>query len=277
MKVQTTAFAIVMALLSACSASSVDEGPTETPESSATAPREITPGNPPTAVRPTQTSETTRSALGGTQSKDSPQRSSHEGYVRVTTDVGDAGNYFIYAGKVIEVAWVDPPLSCEHYEFAYSDASGNRVLLGADPDPSDGVSLEWEVPEQVRAEGLRGEAQCEGIVVSSWETGFVSSGDLPPDGVCVVASSNIEALYVSNEPSDSAQVFGVLASGDYARALERTQDGWYRIETTAVELYFDAVELYLDVSNIPASGWITERNGIELFGPCEGVPTSRHP
>lgn len=252
---------LLAAALSACSGAAPGGLPTQTSAPPSAPPATI---GLPTELPSLATSTATRAAPtqatpGTPTSTPLPQ----QGHISVPTGVGDAGNYYIYAGNVVTLTWNGAPLGCEQYQFVYTDISGIRVLVGADSDSSDGVAIEWKVPEFVGGEDLRIEALCDGSIIRSGTTGSIYSGALPPDGVCVVASSTIGALDLFGDPSLDSIPFAYLSPGDYARVLEQAGGGWILVDTTDAEQLPPAEQL-------PATGWVSESYGVEFFGPCDG-------
>ena len=192
--------------------------------------------------------------------------SSPQGFVLIPTGVGDAGNFFIYAGSIITLTWESPPSGAARYDFVLTPfESSETVVLGSDLDASDGVSAEWQVPEDVGG-SLRGAAHFpDGRLIYSHWSGDVYSGEEPPEGVCTLASGTIGALDVFAEPSMESEAFAYLVPGNYADVLARTVDGWYWIDASTAT----------DTTTGKAAtgwGWVAAEYSIELFGPCGEVP-----
>jgi hypothetical protein len=172
---------------------------------------------------------------------------------------------------VIGATWIDPPSACNRYDFLLSNTSSDWAVIGADFDPSDGVSIEWIVPENLSKASMMGEAYCEETtVIHSLEFDYLFSGDAPPEGVCVLISGTIGALDLYLEPSLSSKRVAFLDLNSYAPVLERTQDGWYRIDAS------DCIP-WIESDSVPDSGWVADIMGIRLFGPCDNVHIADDP
>lgn len=190
------------------------------------------------------------------------------GYIEMPWGIADAGNWFLYATSTLTLTWVDAPAGCEQYEFVLSPSPTERIVIGTDRDLSDGISVDWQVPEDLSEAGLRGEALCSGSqVVPSLHSGILYSGDSPPKGVCVLASASIGAPDVLREPSLSSEAVAILIPGDFAPVLEQTGDGWYRIDSRELTPVGTS-----DTS--PETGWITDQYSLKFFGPCDNVPVA---
>lgn len=193
------------------------------------------------------------------------------GHIYLSGGIGDAGYRFVFATSVVTLTWIDPPPTCNQYDFVISDSSSDWTVIGTDLDPSDGISIEWQVPEHISYASLMGEAFCEeSSVIHSLELGNLFSGDAPPEGVCVLISGTMGTPDLYLEPSLSSRPFAFLKQGSFAPVLERTQDGWYRIDT------IDSVS-WDESQSMPEFGWITDIAGIKLFGPCDSVPIANGP
>ena len=152
------------------------------------------------------------------------------GLIRIPWGVADAGNWFLYATAQLTLTWDTPPPDCQRYDFIVEGSEDSRTVFGTDMDPSDGVSIDWEVPENLEG-SLRGEALCEGdeIRQSIW-SGELYSGDAPPEGVCTLTSGTIGVVDLFSTPSLSSETNAYLTPGIFASVLEHTEDGWYRID-----------------------------------------------
>jgi hypothetical protein len=193
------------------------------------------------------------------------------GHIYLSGAIGDAGYWFVFATSVVTLTWIDPPSTCNQYDFVISDSSSDWTVIGTDLDPSDGILIEWQVPEHISYASLMGKALCEeSSVIHSLELGILFSGDAPPEGVCVLISGTMGTPDLYLEPSLSSRPFAFLKQGSFAPVLERTQDGWYRIDT------IDSVS-WDESQSMPEFGWITDIAGIKLFGPCDRVPVSNGP
>ena len=134
-----------------------------------------------------------------------------------------------------------------------SPSPTERIVIGTDLDPSDGISVDWQVPEGLSEASLRGEALCSGSqVVPSLHSGILYSGDPPPEGVCVLASaSQLELPTCSVSHLLSSEAVAKLIPGDFAPVLDHTLDGWYQIGAGQRLLSIGATE------SSPDTGWIS--------------------
>lgn len=197
-----------------------------------------------------------------------PTSSVAAGHIEMPWGIADAGNWFLYATSTLTLTWIDAPAGCEQYEFLLIPSSAERIVIGTDLDPSDGISVDWQVPEGLSEAGLRGEALCSGSQIGpSLHSGILYSGDSPPEGVCVLASANIGAPDVLREPSPSSEVVAKLRPGDFAPVLEHNLDGWYRIGT-------DTLTPIGASESSPDTGWITDQYPLKFFGPCDDIPVT---
>ncbi len=176
--------------------------------------------------------------------------------------VGDAGNYFLDSGSTITLTWNDPPPGAARYDFTLLDFSGLPMVIGTDIDPSDGVSTQWLVPENLSGSEVRGLAYASNGQAQSFAYGgAVYSGVIPPQTICTLGVQTTGALSVYPEPDLSSESFAYLIAGQYAKVHERTSDGWYHI---------DAGEALDIQTNQPAvgTGWVFDNHEFRLFGPC---------
>ena len=166
----------------------------------------------------------------------------------------------------ITLTWEEPPANANRYQFILVPHNQDTpLILGADADPSDGVNIEWTVPEDLAA-SLRGVAHfADGQVVSSNGVRYVYSGKSPPERVCSLSSATIGPLDLFREPTLTSESFAYLMPGPYAQVLERTTDGWYRIDATV------AVK---PENGQPAAGagWVSGQAGVHLHGSCDDIP-----
>lgn len=197
-----------------------------------------------------------------------PAPTAASGYIEMPWGIADAGNWFLYPTSVLALTWIDAPTGCQQYEFILSPPSSERIVIGTDLDPSDGISVDWQVPEGLSEVGLRGEALCgDSQITPSLHSGILYSGDAPPEGVCVLASGSIRAADVLREASLSSEAVAMLIPGDFAPVLEYTQEGWYRIDSRTLAPTQGSV-------SPPDTGWITDQFSLEFFGPCDDSPIS---
>ena len=234
-----------------------------------------TPRPSPTAIAtentPTRDAERVESTPASTEAQATVTFPSTVGHISLSGYIGDAGYSYVFATSVVTVTWVDPPSACNQYDFLLSDPSFDWTVIGTDFDPSNGVSIEWRAPEHLSFASLMGEAFCEDpSVIHSLEFVDLFSGDAPPEGVCVLISGTIGDPYMYLEPSFSSKWFAILPSSRYVQVLERTQDGWYRVDTSYAVLMEE-------MQNKPEFGWISDTEGLRLFGRVIAFPSQMGP
>jgi hypothetical protein len=196
---------------------------------------------------------------------------------------GDAGNFALLAGETITFTWENAPAGADRYEFVLVPLTQEpSIVLGSDVDDSDGVTLSWTIPEHIAAE-LHATAYFhddQKIELSFAPT--IYSGDFPPAGVCSLIARH-QPIEVYRMPDRTAEIFALLYPAVYARVLEMTPDGWYRIDASVAELYTPsrgispatgyhdvAVSLAMSSDLSPASGdgWVNGDKGVLLTGSC---------
>ena len=163
--------------------------------------------------------------------------------------------------------WRDAPLGAERYDLLLMQEQASApVLIGTDSDPSNGISIQWTVPEHLAA-ALRAIAYfADGSVVTSLPSFAVYSGQAPPADVCTIRSTSIGVVDLFREPSLDSENFAYIIPGVFLPVLGKTADGWYLI---------DAQGSYDLASGGTASGkgWVSERYALGFSGPCADVPT----
>jgi hypothetical protein len=178
----------------------------------------------------------------------------------------DAGNAIVLAGTTIGISWLEGPPGAAQYDFFYTpDGSSIPVLIGSDSDPTDGVSVEWFVPEHL-AGTLSGEAHfADAADIASLPSMTIFSRAALPEDVCTIRSTSIGVVEVFREPSPGSEAFAYIPPGKFLPALEMTSDGWFRI---------DAGGAYDLVSGETASGtgWVRDQAPVGTSGPCEDLP-----
>lgn len=186
------------------------------------------------------------------------------GELTVEYSHADAGNFVLQAGDLITLVWEDAPEGAPRYEFVLLNLDSQPPEpLGDDRDWSDGVSIQWQVPENLTDRVASAIAYFDdGSEIRSRCFGRLWSGLAPPEGQCSLSA--LTAVRVFEDQDPESEVIGDLFPGIYAAVYERSRDGWYLI---------DASDLYPpdDQNEI---GWVTERQPVRLHGPCENVPTA---
>ncbi|MDX1435614.1 MAG: hypothetical protein R3335_02305 [Anaerolineales bacterium] len=181
-------------------------------------------------------------------------------------EAGDAGNVTILAGNLLEISWIGGPAQAERYDFFLIDAdSGEEVLLGADLDASDGISIEWPVPEYQSGALMAVARFSDGSEVQSPVSPTVFSGQQLPEELCTVRSTSAGVVEVYHEPSLESESFAHIHPGTFQHVLAVAAGGWYQI---------DAEGAY-DLRSGEAAGgtgWVSDHSTIGLAGPCEDLP-----
>ena len=178
----------------------------------------------------------------------------------------DAGNVTILAGTTIVVTWMDAPRGAQRYDFFLTwEEAHTPILLGTDPEPSDGVSIQWIVPEHLSASLSAIAYFADGSMVAPFPSFALYSGQAPPDNVCTIRSRSPGVADLFREHSLDSENFAYITPGTFQPVLGRTSDGWYWIDATGA---YD-----LQTGQVASGmGWVSDRSPISLFGPCEDVP-----
>lgn len=255
---------VLAALLGACQSDPPAPAPLSSIKPSASQPNSATSEVSPTVAQ--SASETPSIEKSTASPSISPEESpTFQGYLEFPYRAADAGNFSLQAGQVITLSWQDAPQSIGPYEFSFvPDVSGEPIAIGIDHQESDGVSVDWVVPEHLAGRFQAITYLASGEEVRAGPSGAIYSGEMPPEGVCSLSSS-FGAVDVFAEPSREAEVLAVLIPGSYATVQERKSDGWYLVDASQA----------LDMASGQAaegSGWITDLFSIELHGECENVP-----
>jgi hypothetical protein len=177
----------------------------------------------------------------------------------------DAGNVAILAGTTIDVSWSDAPPGAERYDFFLKlEEASAPLLLGTDRDPSDGVSIEWTVPEHLTATLTAIAYFSDGSMFTSLPSFAIYSAQAPPADVCTVHARG-GAVDLFRDRSLDSETFAYIVPGAYYPVLARTGDGWYRVDARG--------EYGLAAGGTPSeTAWISDRYPIGLSGPCADVP-----
>lgn len=207
---------------------------------------------------------TSRTELSPMPSPTTPGVSRH-GNLDFPYESADAGNVSILAGATIEVTWTDAPLGAERYEFTLMAENSNSFLLGTDKDSSNGVSIQWIVPENLSATLSATAYFADGSSVTSLPSFNIYTGEAPPADVCTLRSTSVGVVDLYHEPYLESGTFAYIIPGTYHPVLGSSKDGWYQVDAQG------AHELG---SGKAASGigWVHTRYPIGLSGPCEDVP-----
>lgn len=236
--------------------------PTQTPAGTPPATATLVPPDP--TVTPTVTDPPSLETLPPTGTVRPPA-----GRISFPYRYADAGNFGLQAGATITLTWEEAPLDADLYEFTIiPHQQDTPLVLGLDTDASDGVSIEWAVPERVSAT-MRGVAYFrDGQVSYSVWAREVYSGESPPEGICSISSASIGPLDLFREPtssSDRSDRIAYLTPGVYAQVFGQTSTGWYRVDA---QVAIDPV----DGETATGIGWVSGQAGVELHGLCDDIP-----
>ena len=241
------------AVSGACSQTPLPDLPTTTPSS-------------PTPIR------LTTEAPPATPSDLSPQTLPSQtptpilGLLDLPYESADAGNAVVLAGTTMVVTWIDSPPGAQRYDFFLTREDDHApVLIATDPDPSDGTSIHWVVPEHLSASLSAIAYFTDGSLISSPPSLALYSGQALPDDVCTIRSTSVGVVDIFRERSLDSENFAYITPGTYQPVLEKTADGWYWIDATGA---YDLAS----GQNASGTGWVTDRSPIGLFGPCADVP-----
>ena len=178
---------------------------------------------------------------------------------------GDAGNFEIQAGVLAQVTWTDAPPAADYYEFTLRLHTDKFILLiGTATDDTDGISVDWLIPEHTSGD-LRASAYfSDGREVHSAAID-VYSYKAVPEGACVLRSHTIIPLSVYQSPSDTGEIIGVMYPAAMLETVGKNSNGWYKIKTDDVNAA-GAFEQKIG----PGTAWLYE-SFTELFGACENL------
>ena len=211
----------------------------------------------PTAIRPTEPSLLPSPSATGVSTL---------GYLDFPNESGDAGNVVVLAGATVDITWTSTPPGAERYDFVLTLEDGLSLLLGTDSDPSNGVSIQWFVPENLLATITATAYFADGTIVTSHPSYTIHTGEAPPSHVCTLRSTGVGSVDLFYEPYFESGIYAYVNPGTYHPVLGRSDDGWYQV---------DAQGAYDMGSGEAASwtGWASTRHyPIGLSGPCADVP-----
>jgi len=193
---------------------------------------------------------------------DQPIPDSPAGRILFPYRFADAGNFAITAGTTMPLEWVNYPPGAIYYDFVL--LTEYRMFLDRDDNPADGVTGEWDVPENISGT-LYGVAYYPfGFEVRSQFAGDLSSQEAPPQNICSLSGATIGAVTIYPEPNSDDPI-GIAGPTPYIPVTGQTFDGWYQVELT------EDIELF-EAQTGSASGWVMASDSIELFGPCDDIP-----
>jgi hypothetical protein len=179
---------------------------------------------------------------------------------------GDAGNYDLQAGVLAQVTWPEAPPAADSYSFTlklHTDKS--LLLIGTDTDASDGVSVEWLIPENISGELSVTAYFAGGREVRSFAIDVYADKAVPA-GTCVVRAHTTAPLSVYQEPSDTTEIIGVMYPTSMVEVVGKNSNGWYKIKTDEVYTVGSSEQKIG-----PGTAWLSETSTL-LFGACENLP-----
>lgn len=248
--------AVTMAAVLVCAACQTEGSPSAVPTPTAQVLDVVTP-LPPTPTRGMESSRLPSPTGTGVP---------RLGYLDFPSESGDAGNVVVLAGSTIEITWTDAPPGAERYEFFLTPENGFSSLLGTDDDPSNGVSIQWIVPEHLSATLEAFAYFADGSSITTLPSFYIYSGEAPPADVCTLRSTTIGVVDIYNEPYPQSGSFAYIAPGTYHTVLARSDDGWYKVDVQGA--------FHLDSGKVASgTGWVSPRHPYGLSGPCQAVPT----
>ena len=200
------------------------------------------------------------------------------GYITVPA-AGDAGNYFLFAGSTVSLRWTDPPRGQSRYEFNLLGFPDSDMVIGADYDFEDGVSIEWLVPENLPGSEIAAIAYSPAGNASFYALGAtVYSRGFPPQDTCVLAVNQIAPIPVHLEPDKHSPIFADLfPGGEYYQVYSHNADEWYKVKVSArnwINQSRESPSCDESSSNCRSYsnnkfGWVNAVDGFRLFGPCD--------
>jgi hypothetical protein len=194
-----------------------------------------------------------------------PTRIPAHGELTFPYEAADAGNVAILAGTTIDVTWSDAPPGAERYDFFLKlEEVSAPLLLGTDRDPSNGVSIEWTVPEHLVATLAAIAYFSDGSMFASLPSFAIYSGQAAPADVCTVHARG-GAVDLFRDRSLESEILAYIVPGAYHPVIARTDDGWYRVDPQGA--------YRLAAGETPSdTAWLTDQYPIGLSGPCADVP-----
>ena len=200
------------------------------------------------------------------------------GYITVPAS-GDAGNFFLFAGSTVSLKWTDPPRDQSRYVFNLLGFLNSNIVIGADYDLEDGVSIEWFVPENLPGSEITAIAYSPAGNASFYAFGAtVYSRGSPPQDTCVLAVNQIAPIPVHLEPDNHSPIFAdIFPGGEYYQVYNHNGDEWYKVKVNSrnwINLSRESPTCDESSSNCRIYsnnefGWVNAVDGLRLFGPCD--------
>lgn len=195
-----------------------------------------------------------------------PTRTKYAGTISISKFIGDAGNFALQAGEITTLTWEEPPQGATYYEFLFIHEHEDQTdVLDVDYDDSDGVSIDWWVPEHLVGELEALAHYPDGHIIYAIWGGTIYSGSYPPQGFCSMRSASVGVVDIFPSPNINQPEMAYLEPGTYAQVFERYANGWYLISTSEVSFLPDQTQK-------PDRGWVNEREAFRLHGPCDELP-----
>ena len=161
---------------------------------------------------------------------------------------GQGGNYRLHTGESVVLTWDAAPGGVLSATFYTISMSGERINLGTDDTPYDGLAIFWVVPANLNAHQLL----VEGPGSNAASFNFAVSNAVrvysppPPEQTCYIEP--LQSVNVYDEPDYSSAITDALAPGTRHPVIARTSDGWLGIEISL--------------------GWVAPNAPFSLSGPC---------
>jgi len=160
----------------------------------------------------------------------------------------EAGNYRLRTGEATALTWDNAPAGVMSATFYTVSMSGERVNLGTDDTPNDGLWIMWVVPPNLNAhrlyvEGPGSNAASFNFAVS---TAVLVYSTPPLDQTCTIEP--LQSVNVYDDPDYSSAITDAITPGTRYPVIARTSDGWLGIELSL--------------------GWVAPNAPIRLSGPC---------
>ncbi len=133
----------------------------------------------------------------------------------------DAGNFSLAPGEIVTLRWEEYPPGALRYYFLYQPhAVGSQLTIGVDGNPTDGVQVEWIVPENLSGD-LYGVAVFEeDQKTSALLAGAVYSGTLNESSQAVAVLTEFFRTLSLGQYQAAADLYG----GDYSVLEEYNPD-----------------------------------------------------
>jgi hypothetical protein len=189
-----------------------------------------------------------------------------QGYLIFPYVSADAGNFSLQAGEEILITWEDAPMNAAQYEIRFIDNTGSAdQTFKESVNSAEGIHAVWHVPERASGQ-LEGVAVYpDGSIVRAHCCTQIYSGELPPEGKCILSLSSLGIQNIDEQPTvDSLRIAG-LAPGKYVEVITRTTEEWYFVKAEHV------IDL-AKADTVFTEGWMKGTDNVDLHRPCEDIP-----